>query len=450
MEKKKKGTGGFLGWVERTGNKLPHPVIIFILFAALIIVVSEIAARTGAGASYFDAKAGKDVTVKAISLLNKDGLNYIFNNAAKNFTNFAPLGTVLVAMLGVGVAEWTGLIGSALKKLISMVPAVLLTAVVVFAGICSNIASDAGYVVVIPLGAIVFAAAGRHPVAGLAAAFAGVSGGFSANIIFGPTDALLAGITNAALKSAGIAYEVSITGNWYFILISTFLLTLVGTVVSEKIVEPLLGKYTGDYMHHSEELTPEENRGLRNAGYALLIILALLLFMTVPKNGLFRTLNESTGQMTIEAFLNKGLIFFIFIFFAIPGIVYGRATGKIKDSGDFVTGMTEAMKTMASFIVLAFFAAQVIDYFSYTNLGLILAGNGADFLERIGFTGIPLIIAFILLTAFINLFIGSASAKWAILAPIFVPIFFKLGLTPELTQIAYRVADSSTNIISPS
>ncbi|HJB24948.1 MAG TPA: AbgT family transporter, partial [Candidatus Jeotgalibaca pullicola] len=225
-----KGTG-FLGKIENLGNKLPHPVVIFVLLALLIIVISEITARAGVNATYFDPRTNEQITTYAISLMNKEGIAYLFNNATSNFTGFAPLGTVLVAMLGVGVAEWTGLIGDTLKKLIRSVPTRLLTAVVVLAGIVSNIASDAGYVVVIPLGAIVFAGAGRHPIAGLAAAFAGVSGGFSANLIIGPTDALLTGITNAALESANIDYTMSVTGNWYFMIVSTFILTIVGTWV---------------------------------------------------------------------------------------------------------------------------------------------------------------------------------------------------------------------------
>lgn len=449
MKNSKEKNTGFLGGIERIGNKLPHPVIIFVILALAIIVISEIVARTGFSVQYFDANAGEEVTVTATSLFNGDGLRYIFNSATTNFTGFAPLGTVLVAMLGVGVAEWSGLIGSALKKMITKVPARLLTTVVVFAGIISNIASDAGYVVVIPLGAIVFAGAGRHPIAGLASAFAGVSAGFSANLMFGPTDALLAGITNEALTSVGIPYEMAVTGNWYFIIASTFLLTLVGSYVTEKIVEPNLGEYTGAYKPTDEPLTEDENKGLRNAGIALLLFIALILFLMVPENAPFREMDPETGQMTLQSFLSSGLIFLIFLAFAIPGYFYGRATNKIKTSHDFVESMTESMRSMGAYIVLAFFAAQFINYFSYTNLGLLLASAGADFLNTVGFTGIPLILAFILFTSFINLFMGSASAKWAIMAPVFVPMFFEVGLTPEMTTMAYRVADSSSNIISP-
>ena len=439
---------GFFGMIERVGNRLPHPVVLFILLAVGLIVLSEIIARLGVTVDYTDA-TGESVVVEAVSLMTGDGLAYIFNSAVTNFTGFAPLGTVLVAMLGVGVAEWTGLIGTTLKRLLQNVPTSLLTAAVLFAGIVSNIASDAGYVVVIPLGAIVFAAAGRHPIAGLAAAFAGVSGGFSANLMFGPTDALLAGITNEALTSAGYNYEVAVTANWYFLIVSTFVLTAVGAYVTEKIVEPRLGEYTGDYQPDDEPVTDDEKRGMRNALIALVLFLAVMAFLMIPENAPLRALNEDTGQMTLDNFLANGLLFMIFLLFAIPGYFYGKTTGKIKNSHDLVTGMTEAMRSMGGYLVLAFFAAQFINYFSYTNLGTILAVSGARVLEGIGFVGLPLILGFVLVTAFINLFIGSASAKWAIMAPIFVPMLLELNIAPEMTQMAYRIADSSTNIISP-
>lgn len=449
---KKNWTQRFLHKVEVIGNKLPHPVVVFMILAIILAFISEILYRLGITVTYFDARANQEVTVQAVSLLNGAGLNHVFTHATQNFANFAPIATVLVAMLGVGLAEGSGLIGTALHKLISKVPKSLLTMVVVFAGIISNIASDAGYVVVIPLGAIVFAGAKRHPIAGLAAAFAGVSGGFSANLLFGPTDALLTGITNAAIESVGINYTASVTGNWYFLFISTFILTVVGAWVTEKIIEPHLGEYTESFTeteHQARQLTVLEEKGLKYAGISLFITLILLLILMIPQWSPFRMLDDNTGKYTLQNFLNNGIIFLSMILFAIPGYVYGRITKTINNSNEFVEKMSDSMKTMSSFIVLCFFASQVINYFSYTNIGLIIASSGANFLEKIGVTGIPLILAFILLTAFINLFIGSASAKWAILAPIFVPIFFNLGLTPELTQIAYRIADSSTNIISP-
>lgn len=440
---------GFLGMIERVGNALPHPVIIFVILALAIIVVSELVARFGGPVEYFNASEGEIVSVQAISLMSGDGIAHIFNSAVTNFTGFAPLGTVLVAMLGVGVAEWTGLISTTLKKLLRNVPTGLLTASVVFAGIISNIASDAGYVVVIPLGAIIFAGAGRHPIAGLAAAFAGVSAGFSANLIFGPTDALLVGITNEALTSGGIDYDVAVTANWYFMIVSTFVLTIVGAVVTEKIVEPRLGEYSGSYKPNDDPITDIENKGMRNAFIALLVFLAIMAFMMVPDNGALRALDEASGNMTLDNFLRNGLLFMIFLLFAVPGYFYGKTTGKIDTSHDLVKGMSESMSSMGGYLVLAFFAAQFINYFSYTNLGLILAVSGAEFLEAIGFVGLPLILAFIIVTAFLNLFIGSASAKWAIMAPVFAPMLFEVNIAPEMTLMAYRIADSSTNIISP-
>ncbi|MGX7109142.1 AbgT family transporter [Facklamia miroungae] len=439
-----------LDWIEKVGNKLPHPVVIFIILSIITILVSEWVYRAGVSVEFFDAKANETTTINAISLFNSEGLYYIFQSAVSNFTGFAPMGTVLVTMLGVGVAEWSGLIGSALTKLILKVPNSLLTMVIVFAGIISNIASDAGYVVVVPLGAIMFAGARRHPIAGLAAAFAGVSGGFSANLMFGPTDALLSGITNVALNSSGNPYEVSINGNWYFLIVSTFVLTIVGTLITEKVVEPHLGAYHGDFNEHeASELSLKEEKGLKNAGIALLLSLVVAFLLMNPWFGPFQTIDPETGQKTLQPFMNSGLLFMVFLLFAVPGYVFGKTTGKIKDSNDFVESMIEAMRSMAGFIVMAFFASQLIAYFSHSNLGIILASKGADFLQNQNISGIPLILAFIIFSAFINLFIGSASAKWAILAPIFVPMFIAINLSPEMTQMAYRVADSSTNIISP-
>ena len=446
--KKAKSPKGFLAGIESVGNALPHPAMIFVIMIAILAVISQVAASKGVSVNYYDAKAEKNVELFAVSLLNGDGIRYMVNSVVGNFTSFAPLGTVLVAMLGVGVAEYAGFFDTGLKKLLSNVPSLLLTASVVFAGIISNIASDAGYVVVVPLGAMIFASAGKHPIAGLAAAFAGVSGGFSANLIFGPTDALLAGITNEALRASKIGASVDVTGNWYFLIVSTFLLTLVGTAVTEKIVIPNLGEYKGSYVHDDRKITELERKALTKSLIATLIFIAILIFAMAPQNALLKEVDKD-GNLSIQHFLGNGLIFAILLLFLIPGIVYGKVVGKINNSKDLVLAMTKSMESMSGFLVLAFFAAQFVSYFAYTNLGTVLSVKGAEFLEAIGITGIPLILFFIILSAFINLFIGSASAKWAIMAPIFVPMFFKMGLSPELTQMAYRIADSSTNIISP-
>lgn len=443
-----KSTGG-LAWIERVGNKLPHPVVLFIGLTVFVIILSQILASLGVAVTYFDATEGKDVTVQAISLLNTEGLNHIFNSAVGNFTGFAPLGSVLITMLGVGVAEWTGLIAAAMKKLLANVPMSLLSIAVVFAGIMSNIASDVGYVVIVPLGAMIFAAAGRHPIAGLAAAFSGVSAGFSANLFPGPLDALMVGIANETLTSAGIEYQMTVTANWYFLIASTILLTIVGALITDRIVEPRLGKYTGSYQPNDEPLTNQEIKGLRNALIVFILYIGIMSFAMFGPNALFKTFDETVGGMSLNYFLKDGLLFALFLMFTLPGLAYGMTVGKIKKSSDFVEGMTESMRTMAGYIVLTFFASQLINYFNYSNMGMILAKNGADFLESIRLTGLPVLIAFILLTSVINLFIGSASAKWTLLSPIFSPMFYELQIAPEATLIAYRIADSATNIISP-
>ncbi|KFN89621.1 aminobenzoyl-glutamate transport protein [Tetragenococcus muriaticus 3MR10-3] len=255
----------------------------------------------------------------------------MFNSAVDNFTGFAPLGTVLVTMLGVGVAEWTGLIASTLKRLLSNVPAFLLSASVVFAGIISNIASDVGYIVIIPLGALIFAGAGRHPLAGLAAAFAGVSGGFSANLLVGPLDAIVVEIANEALSSAGINYEMSITANWYFMVASTILLTIVGALVTDKFVEPRLGEYKGDYRPDFESLSKVELKGLRNALIVLVVYAVIMGILMFPQGALFRSYDEALGTESINNFLSSGLLLGIFLLFVLPGLAYGITVGKIKN-----------------------------------------------------------------------------------------------------------------------
>lgn len=451
MEKtNKKGIfNRFLDFVEKTGNRMPHPVTLFLLFSIAIIIISEIAARAGVGVvidTLFNRSTKEmeyDVLINTKSLMNGEGLRYIFNTMTTNFTSFAPLGTVLVAMIGVGVAEGTGLIQAALRKMVLSTPKGLITAVVVFAGIMSNIASDAGYVVLVPLGAVIFLSFGRHPLAGLAAAFAGVSGGFSANLLVGTLDPLLGGISTEAARLMDPSYTVLPTANFYFMFVSTFVITIAGTLVTERIIEPRLGEYKGKVDSDISELNKEEKRGLIFAGVSLVVFIVTMIILTVPKNGLLRV-NED-----INGFINNGLVPTIMFFFLIPGLFYGIGAKTIKNDKDVAKLIGQSLGTMGGYLALSFVAAQFIKYFDYTNLGTILAVKGADFLKATGFTGFPLIVAFIFVAGFINLFIGSSSAKWAIMAPVFVPMFMRLGFTPEFTQVIYRIGDSTTNIISP-
>ena len=441
----------FLNMIEKVGNKLPHPVTLFVLFSIAVIIISDLAARAGVSVEFNmvdrTTMETKMTTVNAVSLLNADGIRYMFSKAVSNFTGFAPLGTVLVAMLGVGVAEGTGLIQAALRKLVLSTPKRLITAVVVFAGVMSNVASDAGYVVLVPLGAIIFLSFGRHPLAGLAAAFAGVSGGFSANLLVGTIDPLLGGISTEAAKLFSPGYTVTATANWYFMIASTFLITILGTWITEKIVEPRLGEYKGNAKVDLHGLTASEKKGLAAAGIALLIFIIAIGALVVPANGILR--DPKAGTILGHSPFMDGIVPIIALFFLIPGIAYGIFAGTVKNDKDVANSMGKAMSTMGGYLVLAFAAAQFVSYFGYTNLGTILAVKGADFLQATGMTGFPLIIGFILVSAFINLFIGSASAKWAIMAPVFVPMLMAVGYSPEFTQVAYRIGDSTTNIISP-
>ena len=446
---------GILDRVERIGNALPHPATIFLILSVVIVVLSAILSATGLSVTYeginrANNNAVEMMTVTVNSLLSKEGVQYLFSSAVTNFTGFAPLGTVLVALLGVGLAEGTGLIGTLLKKLVMSTPKRLITVVVVLAGVLSSIASDAGYVVLIPLGAIIFLSMGRHPLAGLAAAFAGVSGGFSANVMVGPTDSLLAGLTTEGAKLVDPNYVVGIQANWWFLIASTVLITIIGTVVTEKIVEPRLGKYTGDAKveDHEMKVSTEEQRGLRFAGIATLLMIILFAVLVVPANGFLRGTEAGVQGVLNSPFMNS-MVVVIALVFAVAGIAYGFGAKVVKNDKDVMNLMGKSMASMGSYIVLVFFAAQFVAYFNYSNLGTIIAVKGADLLTAIGLQGIPLVILFILVVAFINIFMGSASAKWAILAPVFVPMLMKVGFTPEFTQMAYRIGDSTTNLISP-
>ena len=371
----------------------------------------------------------------------------ILTRMVTNFTGFAPLGTVLVALLGIGVAEGSGLIGTSLRLVVLSAPKRLLTFAIVFAGIMSNTASEVGYVLLIPLAAIIFLAAGRHPMAGLAAAFAGVSGGYSANLLLGTVDPLLAGLSQEAARIIDPAYLVSPAANYYFMFVSTFVISIVGTWVTESIVIPRLGAYTGEERAAEvHTLTPEEKRGLVWASLTGLVITALLLWGTVPGDGFLR--DPKTGDLLHSPFMS-GIVALIFLAAGLLGIAYGLGAGTIKNDVDVVKGMSKSMETLGSYLVLVFFAAQFVAYFNWTNLGLIIAVKGAEVLQATGLGGIPLMLGFVLTSAAINLVMGSASAKWAIMAPVFVPLFMLLGYTPELSQVAYRVGDSVTNIISP-
>ena len=433
---------GFIRFIEKGGNALPHPAILFAIFALITLIVSAIGGLLGW--SGIHPATGEAVNV--INLLSKEGVHRILLEMVNSYTGFAPLGVVMVALLGIGVAESSGFIGTAVKALLVKAPPKSVTFMVVFTGVLSNVASDVGYILIIPLAGVIFHSLGRHPIAGMAAAFAGVSGGFSANILIGTIDPLLAGLSTEAAQILDPDYVVMPTANYYFMFVSTFLITILGTIVTDKIVEPRLGKYTGDVEPEAiTKLTPIERKGLRNTGLAALVWTALILIAIIPDNGFLR----GPDNTILHSPLLRGFIAFLFLIASSLGIVYGYTVGTFKKSSDVINGMNQSFKTLVSFLVLVFFASQFVAWFQWSNLGVLLAISGAEFLQSLNISLIPLVIMFIIFSAFINLFMGSASAKWAIMAPIFIPIFMLLGYSPELSQAVYRVGDSITNIISP-
>ncbi len=443
----------FLNAVERVGNRLPHPITLFFILCVMIVFISAICAALGVSASgdLYNSKSGavEYTTVYAVSLLNREGIVYMLTSAVSNFTGFAPLGVVLVAMLGVGVAEGSGYVSALLKRTVEMTPKRILTPVVVFLGTMSNVASDAGYVVLVPIGALMFMASGRHPLAGLAAAFAGVSGGFSANLIIGTLDPMLAGISTEAARMIDPEYSVEPTANWFFMMVSTLLITVLGAIVTDFIVEPRLGEYKNADSggHFTNDLSADERRALTRANLTLILLIAGITALALPKNSFLR--NPENGSLVAGSPFMAGIIPIIMLLFFIPAVVYGRSSGEFSSEKEVCAAMGKAMSAMGSFIALAFVSAQFISYFSYTSLGTIIAVNGAALLKDSGLGSIPLILLFILFSALINLLMGSASAKWTILAPVFIPMFMLLGFSPELTQVAFRIGDSCTNIITP-
>ena len=431
--------------IERIGNALPNPATLFLIMAAIVLVASAVAASLGVTVPH--PKDGSPIT--AVNLMSRDGLRRMFTEAVRNFTGFAPLGTVLVAMLGIGVAEATGLIGVAMRAFVMAVPRGLLTAAVVFTGVNANQAADAGIIILPPLGALLFAAAGRHPLAGLAAAFAGVSGGFSANLLPSTLDVLLTGFTQEAVTASKLlpGYTVSMLGNYWFMAAATPLLTVVGTWITHRFVEPRLGAWEGEAHAPLEKLTPEERRGLKAAGVAALVTALGFLALVAPGWGPLRTEGATTLER-LKPFFDSMVVLVLLAFF-VPGLTYGLVTRKIRNDHDVVRITSDTVATMAAYIVLAFCCAQFVSYFAWSNLGSIVAITGAESLKALGLEGATLLMGFVLFAAAMNLLITSSSAMWAIIGPIFVPMFALLGFSPEGTQAVYRVGESATNIVTP-
>ena len=458
-------SAGWLGWIERIGNRLPHPMSLFVIGAFVVLVLSQVADSSGWSVSKTVLEADADglmqetvTQVEAQGLLAGDGAYWALDNLVKNFMEFAPLGVVLVGMLGIGIAERTGAISALLKVFMMITPRHLLTPAMIFIGVLSSMALDAGYVVLPPIAAALYKSVGRSPLAGLAAVFVGISAGFSANLLITGLDPLLAGFTTEGARILDPDYSVAATCNWWFMIVSTFLLTLVGWAVTAWIVEP---RYANNSPEEggpvplteedieSQKITPAEVCGLWWAGGTVAVFLIALVLLVNPGGLLVWQMPLQGADGPFPRWVHA-IVPLLFIFFLLPGLAYGIASKTIRSDHDVAKMMGKTMADMAPYIVLAFFAAQFVAFFKKSNLGEMLALAGGRALASTEMPAWLLIAGFILLVIVANLFIGSASAKYAFFAPVFVPMFMAGGnISPELTQAAYRVGDSCSNIITP-
>ncbi len=442
-----KWTARALDWVERVGNRLPDPAMLFLLLLVIVWVASWW--LSGVSFDAVDPRSGQPLQVK--NLLEGGSLTAFMAQMVRNFVNFPPVGVVLVAILGLGVAEHSGFIRAALRAVLSVTPQRLLTPMLVAVGVLSHVAVDAGYVLVVPLGAVVFLAAGRHPLAGIAAAFAGVSGGFSATFLPSSLDPLLAGLTQAAAQLTDPAIVINPLNNFVFTTVSSLLVIGVGWFVTDRIVEPRLRGTVVDGEGAGapalETLTAAERRGLIAALLSMGLAAALLIASLLPEGSAWRAPN---GALAVaDAPLMQSIVSLIFVLFLLPGVVYGYVSGSVRDHRDIVAGMSRAMSGMGGYLVMVFFAAQFLYAFGQSNLGALMALEGAAALKALDLPMAVTLVGIVLLSALVNLFVGSASAKWALIGAIMVPMLMALGVSPDLTQAAYRVGDSSTNIVTP-
>ncbi|CAH9059945.1 p-aminobenzoyl-glutamate transport protein [Pseudoalteromonas holothuriae] len=437
----------FLNFIERVGNKLPDPAMIFLFSMLLIWVLSWIFSSTQFES--IDPRTGQAIVVH--NLLSGDALAGFLASMVKTFTGFAPLGVVLVAMLGVGVAEHSGYINAGLKLMLKRTPQSLLTPSIILVAIVSHTATDAGYVLVIPIAGVIYYAMGRHPLAGIAAAFAGVSGGFSANFIPGGIDPLLQSFTQSAAHIIDPQMSINPLNNWFFTSASSIFIVLLGWYITDKIIEPRLKNTPVDGDTESlpefHEVTGNERKAFYAASSVMIAGIALLAYAASGEDSALRS---SSGSLTdFSAPLMQSIVPLIFLLFWIPGMVFGFMVGTFKSSKDMIDAMSKSMGSMSYYIVMAFFCALFIAAFSQSNLGALLAIEGAEVLKSLALPSGITVVGIIFLTAFVNLFVGSSSAKWALLGPIFVPMLMQLGISPDLSQAAYRVGDSSSNIITP-
>jgi aminobenzoyl-glutamate transport protein len=450
----KEAPSGFLATVERIGNAVPHPVIVFFILIGIVIALSAIFGLLGSSVTYdgYDAALGDIVqqTTSVRSLLAPDGIRFMVTSPVANFLGFTGVGVILVAMIGVGLAEESGLMAALVRKLVASAPKSIFTFMLIFIGVISSIAADAGYLVLVPLAAAAFHSMGRHPLAGLAAGFSGVAAVFLVNVFVTPTDALLVEVANDAVRLVNPSAQINVVGNLFFMIASSIIMAIICTVLTEKYVEPRLGPYTGGLLVEATEgLSGSEQQGLKYAGRAALgffVILALLTAPPIPW-GILR--NQETGGIMAGSPFMSGLIVLISLLFLVVGYAYGRGAGTIANVTAAIGLIVKTWSNLSGMIFLLFVIANFIAFFNYTNLATVLAVNLADFLLTMPIGASAYIVLFIIVVAIIDIILTGALAKWAILAPVFIPLFMRLGGDPNLVMAAYRVGDSPMNVVTP-
>ncbi len=441
-----------LDTVEVVGNKVPHPAVIFLIMSAIVIVLSQLFHMLGTSVTYQvinpETHKVEYATSTVNSLLSVDGIRFIITSIVRNFLGFGPVGVILVAMVGVGLAEEAGLIKALIRKIVIIAPRKSITFIIVALGVLSSVASDAGYLVLIPLGGAAFLTLGRHPVAGIAAAFAGVAATFGVNLIITPVDGVLTELTNDAIHLINPSYSIYVTANVYFGIISSILLCIVCTVITERMIEPRLGTYQGEEVAESADATTDaESRGLRAALWGLIGVVAVIALLALPPGAPLR--NPQTGALIGDSPLMNSLIVMIMLVFLVTGAAYGKGAGTINTMTQGIAAITKTFSGLGGLLFLFLVISQFLAHFNYSNLATIAAVNLADIIEHANMGSLPLLLVFVLVTALVNLIIPAAIAKWAILAPIFVPLFMKLNVAPEVVLAAYRVGDSPGNCITP-
>lgn len=450
----KQAPGGFLAAVERVGNMVPHPAVIFFILIGIVIVFSVIFGLLGTSVSYeaydYATREIVEQTTAVRSLLSPDGIRFMVTSPVANFLGFTGVGVILVAMIGVGLAEESGLIATLVRKLVAIAPRSIFTFMIVMVGVLSSIAADAGYLVLVPLAAAAFHSLGRHPLAGLAAGFSGVAAVFLVNVFVTPTDALLVEVTNDAIRTVNPDAQINVVGNLFFMIASSIVMGIICTVLTEKFVEPRLGPYTGGVpVEETHGLTGSEQQGLKYAGRALLGFVVVIGLLTAPPLpwGILR--NQETGGIMAGSPFMSGLIILISLLFLVIGYAYGRGAGTIANVTAAIGMIVTTWANLAGMIFLLFVIANFIAFFNFTNLATVMAVNLADFLQNVPIGATGYIILFVLVVAIIDIILTGALAKLAILAPVFVPLFMRLGGDPDLVLAAYRVGDSPMNAITP-